>query len=183
MTTFTATEFKLSNKNNIIVGSELVKHNFCIFDREITNDNTIFLHLNKKIETLLLSKLLEELNIPVMSKSGGWATMKGVDNPYRLNQEFTPYVDLTKETTLNKIKEIVYQKDAEFIVVDYDLQKDILYYNEVSSQYLKLFISELEERKQEQEEFNKHIENISKKLNEEERKELAKLIELVRQQQ
>lgn len=183
MTTFTKKEFNIENKSNIIVGSELVKYNFCLFDREVTNDNKIFLHLNKRVEQLLLSKLLEELNVPVMSKYGGWATMTGVDNPYRLNQEFTPYVDLTKETTVQKIKELAYTSNAEFLIVDYDLRKDILYYNEVSSQHLKLFISELEKRKQEQEEFNKHIENISKKLNEEERNELAKLIELVRHQQ
>ena len=182
MTTFTKKEFNIENKSNIIVGSELVKYNFCLFDREVTNDNKIFLHLNKRVEQLLLSKLLEELNIPVMSKYGGWSTMTGVDNPYRLNQEFTPYVDLTKDTTVQKIKELAYTSNAEFLIVDYNVREDNLYYYEVSPEYLKAFIWQLEKRKKQQDEFNQHLKNVSKNLNEEERKELEKLIELVRQQ-
>ena len=68
------------------------------------------------------------------------------------------------------------------VIVDYNVIEDNLYYYEVSPEYLKAFIWQLEKRKKQQDELNKHIENVSKNLTEEERKELAKLIELVRQQ-
>ena len=147
MTKIIEITFADKETEDVVVGTEDVK-----YSEGSNTKSTTFIHLNSQVDRLLLKELLPSLK------------------PFEDSSTFQPYVDWTKEEDqVSQIKELIEKDNTTFIFVDYDKDKDMLYYEETGIEILQELYNETTQEDQE-------IKDLLNKLNLEEQVEFLHIL-------
>lgn len=149
MVQFIESTFTDKEKADVMVGTEELKYVAGSEHKSVT-----FIHLNEKVDTLLLTKLLSILKIEDTSST------------------FQSYVDWTTEDNqLPLINELIEHNNTKLIFVNYDKDNDNLYYGETSTKHLQEIIEQAKKQKEQE------IIDLLDRLNPEEQMEFLHILE------